>query len=143
MKVQASRKLTFETGHRVYKHESACKNMHGHSYKLFLYAEAEHLDSVGRVIDFKVLKTKFLPWIEDNWDHAFIWFDKDYAMEEMFVGGPLSLLKNWKAPFNPTAENMAIFILNELGPRLLQNTGVTITKVELHETENCKVEVSL
>ncbi len=42
---------------------------------------------------------------------------------------------------NPTAENMARFILKDLAPRLLEGSGVKLTKVVLWETENCFAEV--
>lgn len=141
--ISCVRKLTFEAGHRVYNHESTCKNLHGHSYKLFLHAQAPKLDQLGRVIDFKVLKGAFLPWIDYHWDHSFLWFQDDEVCRGAFRSyAPTMNTKNYKCDFNPTAENMALFILNKLGPELLKGTEVKVTKVVLWETENCYVEVS-
>jgi 6-pyruvoyltetrahydropterin/6-carboxytetrahydropterin synthase len=49
----------------------------------------------------------------------------------------------WVSPFNPTAENMAEWILKEVAPMVLKGTGVTVYHVELYETENCKADAKL
>jgi 6-pyruvoyl-tetrahydropterin synthase len=137
--VSAVRRLQFCAGHRVHKHESKCANLHGHNYVLFLHAQAEELDHLGRVVDFGKLKELFNPWIEENWDHGFILFKDDQEGIDALShisGQKLYLLNN-----NPTAENIARFILLELAPRLLHGSGVKLTKVVLWETENCFVEV--
>lgn len=137
--ISAVRRLQFCAGHRVYKHESKCANLHGHNYVLFLHAQAEELDHLGRVVDFGKLKELFNPWIEENWDHGFILFQDDQEGIDALSrisGQKLYLLKE-----NPTAENIARYILLELAPRLLSGSGVKLTKVVLWETENCFVEV--
>ncbi len=40
-------------------------------------------------------------------------------------------------PYNPTAENMADYLLRTVCPEVLIGTGVVVTKVVLWETENC------
>lgn len=147
--VSAVRRLQFCAGHRVYKHESKCANLHGHNYVLFLHAQADEslpethdaagLDDLGRVVDFGKLKELFNPWIDQNWDHGFILFKDDQEGIDALStipGQKLYLLNS-----NPTAENIARFILLELAPRLLNGSGVKLTKVILWETENCFVEV--
>ncbi|MBN8660777.1 MAG: 6-carboxy-5,6,7,8-tetrahydropterin synthase [bacterium ADurb.Bin425] len=145
--VTASRRLQFCAGHRVYGHESKCANLHGHNYVVFLYARSENelngdgLDSLGRVVDFGQLKSLFAPWIEDNWDHGFIVSRNDLEAQQalnMIPGQKLFVMDS-----NPTAENMARYILLELAPRLLKGSGVRLTKVVLWETENCFAEVEL
>ena len=42
---------------------------------------------------------------------------------------------------NPTAENMANYLLHEVSPKVLQGTGVEVHKIVFWETENCFVEV--
>lgn len=139
--VTCIRRLTFEAGHRVYGHETVCKNPHGHSYKVFIHASAPKLDSLGRVVDFKFLKQKFGTWIDEHWDHAFLFFSEDVKMMEIFTSNPE--FKSYSLPMNPTAENLAIFIKDILAPTLMEGyEQVTITKVEVHETENCSAEVA-
>jgi len=37
-------------------YESKCKNLHGHTWKIFVFIESPELDENGMVIDFQVLK---------------------------------------------------------------------------------------
>lgn len=141
--ITATRRLQFCAGHRVHKHESKCSNMHGHNYVLEFTARgtaAGALDRLGRVIDFGVMKEKLGPWIETYWDHGFIYHTKDSELWSFFSGNTQH--KSYALPLNPTAENMAYYLLHNVCPGLFENTGVEIIKIVLHETENCKVEVT-
>ncbi len=42
--ITATRRVQFCAGHRVHRHESKCRNLHGHNYVAFFTAEAERLD---------------------------------------------------------------------------------------------------
>ncbi len=139
VKISAVRKLQFCAGHRIYKHESKCRHLHGHNYQIFLHAEARELDHLGRVIDFAVLKERFLPWLERNWDHGFILWDKD--IEGIAALQAIPEQKLFLLGGNPTAENMALHLLTQVAPVLLADTDVKLSKVVLWETENCFVEV--
>ncbi len=144
--IKCSRKIHFCSGHRILNHESKCANVHGHNYVAWVEAEAQSedkaLDSLGRVIDFSVLKEKVGGWIDKNWDHTMIIYRKDTELVEM-----ANLLSKNKpvfiCDFNPTAENMADYILRVVGPQALTGTGVRLTKVVLYETENCYAEATL
>ena len=118
-------------------HENKCKTPHGHNYVVFFHAVAEELDDIGRVIDFGVLKEKLGGWIDRHWDHAFIVYDKDVQV----IHAMKMILDTNKEVFhmasNPTAENMAEYLLHVVCPRQLSETGITIERVELWETENC------
>lgn len=140
--LHAVRRLQFCSGHRVFQHESKCANPHGHNYVIFIHALAPELDSIGRVIDFSVLKEKLGAWIDQNWDHTFICYEKD----EQMINACKSVDRNkdiYIMKKNPTAENMAEHLLNDICPLLFQNLDITITKIVLWETENCYVEVVL
>ena len=140
-----TRRLTFEAGHRVMGHENKCAHLHGHSYKVWLTAEATGLDSVGRVVDFSVLKELVGGWIDWQWDHGFLLHEKDAAA--------LVAVKSFQTEHgeqkvylldgNPTAENLAWHLLKEVCPRLLIRADVKIVRVVVQETENCSAEASL
>lgn len=138
-RIQAVRIVKFDAGHRVVNHESKCRSLHGHEYKAHLYAEGSDLDFLGRVIDFGVIKAKVGSWIDEHWDHAMILWSQDPDLEK--IRSCEGYKPVFVTDFNPTAENMAYFLLDKICPQLLEGTGVKITKIRLYETTNCYVEV--
>lgn len=143
-RIECIRRIQFCAGHRVYGHESKCKTLHGHNYVALFHArrKKDHLDTLGRVIDFSVLKEKIGGWIDLHWDHAFIAYEKDYSAIHKIKEIDDQLKQVFIMSENPTAENMAAFLLNSICPQVLEGTGVEVVKVELWETENCKAEVT-
>lgn len=140
-RIEISRRIQFCSGHRVMGHENKCAGLHGHNYEAIFHATAPALDELGRVIDFGVLKEKMGTWIDDNWDHAMVLFEQDEEAINAIKG--VSSQRLYLLPYNPTAENMAIYLLRHVCPKLLEGTGVVIERVTLRETPNCSAEVSL
>jgi 6-pyruvoyltetrahydropterin/6-carboxytetrahydropterin synthase len=116
--------------------------MHGHNYVAMFYAIADQLDDIGRVIDFSVLKERLGGWVDQYWDHTYIVYKADFEVQ-----AALEIVSRKKpffiADFNPTAENMAEYLLKIVCPRELEGTGVIVRRIQLWETENCFVEVTL
>jgi 6-pyruvoyltetrahydropterin/6-carboxytetrahydropterin synthase len=137
--ITATRYHDFSTGHRVYGHESKCAHLHGHNYRIHLTVEAEQLDTVGRVMDFSVIKTLLAEWLEENWDHKFLVWEKDpFASTLKTLDKDGTVIVN----FNPTAENMGQYLIDIVGPAQLVDTGVTLVNVDIEETRKCSVKVS-
>ncbi|MDO9183644.1 MAG: 6-carboxytetrahydropterin synthase [Bacteriovorax sp.] len=139
----AIRKIHFCYGHRVMNHESKCSSLHGHNGVIWVHVTPiKELDSLGRVIDFSVVKSAIGGWVLDHWDHTMIIFKEDTKTIEL-----LNLAPSYKTIFvldkNPTAENMANFLLWEVCPKLLKGKGIVVHKIVFWETENCYVEESL
>ena len=137
--MECVRRVQFCSGHRVLWHENKCANPHGHNYVAYIHARAIKLDPIGRVIDFSVLKERVGSWIDRNWDHGFIYYSEDNGMAKVFHE-PQALIENWKnycLPVNPTAENMAKYLVEEVAPIEMKGTGIEVYKVTLWETENC------
>lgn len=139
--ITCTRLVEFCAGHRVVGHENKCANVHGHNYKVEIFAQADNLDGIGRVIDFSVLKEKVGGWIEKHWDHTFICA----AHDELKLTRVIAEINN-KPIFvmqkNPTAENMAEFLLKEVCPVVLKGTGVRIVQITVWETPNCHASAS-
>lgn len=140
--ITCTRKIEFDYGHRVFKHESKCAHPHGHRGVIEVTAILDNgLDNLGRVVDFSVLKDKIGGWIDDNWDHNFLIYKEDQLLHKA-----LSSVEDARAPFicdfNPTAENMAQYLLDTICPELFKGTGVKIIKVILHETPNGRAEAT-
>ena len=136
-----TRKVHFCAGHRVMGHENKCKHLHGHNYDVYITARAERLDEIGRVVDFSVLKGTVGSWIDENWDHGFLLWDRDeeaIATLSNFLNGEQKL---FLMPSNPTAENIASYVL-DIGNSLLEGSGVKVVKVVVWETQNCFAEAN-
>lgn len=141
-----TRRVQFCAGHRLLGHESKCSHLHGHNYVALFHARADELDGVGRVVDFSVLKERLGGWIDEHWDHGFVYNEADRATAELLAHAdaryPLGQ-KRYAMPSNPTAENMADHLLRVVAPAVMQGTGVTVYRVTLWETENCCAEAEL
>jgi 6-pyruvoyltetrahydropterin/6-carboxytetrahydropterin synthase len=70
-------------------YESKCKNLHGHNWHVRVYCKSRKLNENGMVEDFTLIKKR----IQDRLDH-------------MYLNDVLS--------FNPTAENMAKWMCNQI-----------------------------
>lgn len=136
----ANRYHDISCGHRVHQHESKCAHLHGHNYRFHFSVKAPSLDSVGRVMDFSVIKEKLCMWLEDNWDHKFLLWEDDPLVPVLQSADPEGLVI---VPFNPTAENMALYILNIVAPAALHGTEVVLTEVTIEETRKCSCTYNL
>ena len=141
MAISCVRKLEFDAAHRVMEHESQCKYLHGHRYKLEAFFEAKELDALGRVVDFGKIKELLGAWIDEYWDHATILFDKDKELGEAIAS--ITQQKIFYLDSNPTAENMALFLLHHVCPKLFEGHDIVCTEIILHETPNCFVRAVL
>lgn len=136
MAITATRYHDFCAGHRVLGHENKCRHLHGHNYRIHFTIQAvDGLDSIGRVLDFSVIKTLLCDWLELNWDHKTLIYEKDPFAEQLGKITPESLVI---VPFNPTAENMAQYLCEVIAPATLEGLGVKLVKCEIEETRKCK-----
>ena len=115
------KRLEIDAGHRVLMHESKCANVHGHRYAFFIKVYAPQLDSVGRVVDFSVIKDKVGGWLDEN----------------LKVTGQ----KVFQMPYKlgePTAENLAALV-GEISQELLGDE-LTVVSVQCQETPTSVAE---
>jgi len=105
-------------------------------------AQAQSLDGIGRVVDFSVLKGEVGSWIEQQWDHGFLLWEKDSEAIETLKGFINGGQKLFIFPDNPTAENLASYILR-LGNDVMADKRIRIVKVVVWETPNCYAEAVL
>lgn len=139
-------------GHVVSGHESKCAHLHGHNYRVHFtvvpamieggkedrmaepYLVNGGLDKVGRVIDFSVVKSRLCQWLEDNWDHKFLVWREDIRASYLseIDGGGVCVV-----PFNPTAENMAQYLVEVIGPQQLEGTNTVLRACKIDETRKC------
>ncbi len=137
--ITCTRRIEFDAAHRIMNHESKCKMLHGHRYVLEATFIAEELDSLGRVIDFGKVKEILGAWIDNNLDHNTILGIADKNLGEKIAqetGQKIYYINK-----NPTAENIAKHILEEIIPQIFDGHEVACIGVKLYETPNCFVEI--
>ena len=140
-KITCTRRIEFDAAHRVMEHESKCRHLHGHRYTVEATFAAEGLDTLGRVIDFGEVRARLGAWIDANWDHATILYDKDKALGEAIAGKTQQEI--FYLPMNPTAENMAAYLLETVCPGLFKGQGARCVRLRLYETPNCFADATV
>jgi len=97
----------FSSAHRLLNYEGQCENLHGHNWKVEVYAQGDKLDKSNILIDFKFLK-KVLKEVLDTLDHKFL--------NELEQFNDLS----------PSSEMIAKYIFVEIKKHLPQITKVCV-----------------
>lgn len=109
----------FSSAHRLEGYEGACKNLHGHNWKVRVGINAAKTDDIGMTLDFGIVK-KHLQSLLDKLDHRYL-NDLEY-----FKG------------INPTSENIARYIFSELG-KSINGEFVRVAEVEIWESDRTSV----
>ena len=105
----------FSSAHQLRGYKGKCENLHGHNYKIEIFAKGEELNNIGLLIDFVDLKQAA--------DDVVKYFDHRNINE----------LPPFDGELNPSAENLARFILEFLN-RQVGDKRVKIHKVRCYET---------
>jgi 6-pyruvoyltetrahydropterin/6-carboxytetrahydropterin synthase len=141
MALTIMRRIRFCAGHRLYQHGGKCEHFHGHNYVADFFVTGDEQDTVGRVIDFAQLKALTKGWLDEHWDHSFLINRADHnAIEALQQVVPSRF---FVMPYNPTAENMARYLLEEVCPQLLAGTGGRAVRVRIWETEDSYAEAAV
>ena len=107
---------TFAAGHALRNYRGKCENVHGHNYRCQVTLEGDQLDSIGLLVDFVEMK-RVVHGVLDRMDHQWL---NDFT--------PFDVL-------NPSAENMAKYIYDEIKAGLGVREGVRVGAVKLWETD--------
>jgi 6-pyruvoyltetrahydropterin/6-carboxytetrahydropterin synthase len=140
MSLSVMRRVKFCAGHRLHRHGGKCEFFHGHNYVADFFVKADSVDDVGRVIDFAELSRLFKGWIDEHWDHGFLLGKAD--QNGLSAIRRVEPCKYFVLPYNPTAENMARYLLEEVCPTLLAASHVRATKVVIWETDDSCAEAN-
>jgi len=139
--IKCTRKFHFDAAHRIIEHKGKCRDLHGHRYVMEVSFASEKTDSMGMVIDFGTVKEILGTWIDENFDHNTILSIKDSQLGEYIHS--ITGQKIYYMEDNPTAENIALHLLNDICPKLFVECGVGIQKILIHETPNCSAAACL
>lgn len=137
-KVRVTKIFNFETSHALFGYDGKCKNIHGHSYKLFVTVLGEPVQEQtdsknGMLIDFGELKKIVKELIVDPFDHAIILNQNSphAALGEKLKQENHDVIM---LDYQPTCENMLIHFAGILKKALPDE--VELVKLKLFETEN-------
>ena len=111
----------FSAAHALRGYKGKCEKLHGHNWKVKASLVSNRLDKTGMAMDFTEIKT-LLDGVLSKLDHCYL---------------------NETSPFdnlNPTAENIAEYIIDHLSNKLQK--GVKAAEVEVWESDTSSAAVS-
>lgn len=136
--MKIAKRFRWEGAHRLPWHQGPCKDLHGHSYEMFVEVEGTP-DENGLLLDFKHLKQALMPLI-DEWDHATLVAQNDAQLLKVMRDA------QWRhsvLPYDTTAENICVFVaqyLIESSRDMLIERQIHTVRVRVSETETCYAE---
>lgn len=116
--------MGFSSAHALRGYKGKCENTHGHNYRVEVHVRGSKLNEIGLLIDFKDLKAATRKVVE-YLDHKNI-----------------NDLPPFDVEVNPSAEEMAVFFLHEVG-RQVNDDRVQVYKVRVWETDTCAATYTL
>ena len=105
----------FSSAHQLRGYKGKCENLHGHNYKIEIYARGRELDNIGLLVDFVDLKAAA--------DEVLRYLDHLNINE----------LPPFDTELNPSAENLARYILERVASAC-GDERVQVYKVRCYET---------
>ena len=140
-KIRVTKIFPFEMAHALWNYDGACKNIHGHSYKLFVTLTGTPVNNSknpknGMVIDFGDIKKIIKPIIENEFDHAFLICEDADSQALKHDNQMFSKLRIVK--FQPTVENLLSYLADIIKGKLPES--VNLHSLKLQETETAYAE---
>lgn len=134
--IRLTKEFSFEAAHALDNYDGPCREIHGHSYRLFVTVKGSPVmdcanPKCGMVMDFGVLKGIVCEEIISRFDHAFV-------LRRSEQGTELNRLLSDRfhnivlVDYQPTCENMLDDFAHRLRARMPQ--GVMLHALRLHET---------
>ncbi|HWF43145.1 MAG TPA: 6-carboxytetrahydropterin synthase [Candidatus Kapabacteria bacterium] len=136
MLTRIAKDFRWEMAHRLPFHDGGCRNVHGHSYQMWVELAGEP-DANGMVLDYFVLKELVDPMIAEV-DHAFLCDRSDTLICEFLNQ---SGLKAAYVDFPTTAENIARWFYERLATTFAPMKHLRELRVRIQETERTYAEV--
>ncbi len=139
--IRVTSEFSFEMAHVLNNYDGPCRNVHGHSYRLFVTLAGIPVNDVGNpkngmVIDFTELKKIVLNTIINQFDHSVV-VSSDFDREK------LGMIKNAfgntvVVDYQPTCENL----VSDFAERLVKEIpgGIKLHNLRLFETARSYAE---
>tara|TARA_B100001250_G_scaffold7461_1_gene6292 strand:+ start:7296 stop:7736 length:441 start_codon:yes stop_codon:yes gene_type:complete len=137
--IRITKEFKFEMAHALHGYDGLCKNIHGHSYKLWVTIRGEVLKQKshkkdGMVMDFDILKTIVKPAIIEKYDHSLVLNANSPHAEIDFS----AFDKVFFLPYQPTSENLVTDFALQIKSKLPK--GIELYKLVLSETATSYAE---
>ncbi|MBN1108628.1 MAG: 6-carboxytetrahydropterin synthase, partial [Bacteroidales bacterium] len=139
--IRVTREFSFEMAHVLAGYDGPCRNVHGHSYRLFVTLSGIPLDKDkhpknGMVIDFSDLKDIVTEKIINRFDHSVVISrnfsrDKGEILEKTFGNTVV-------VDYQPTCENLVSDFAGMLHKAF--PAGIKLHSLRLYETTNSFAE---
>jgi 6-pyruvoyltetrahydropterin/6-carboxytetrahydropterin synthase len=139
--IRVTKEFTFEMAHALLNHDGPCRNVHGHSYRLYVTVSGIPENDPGNpkngmVIDFSDLKKIVREEVINRFDHSFVISDS-YNTEKLRMFREVfenSVVVNYQ----PTCENLVTDFAKRISKRL--PSGVSLHSLKLYETASSYAE---
>ncbi len=138
-RIRITKEFSFEMAHALRNYDGPCRNIHGHSYKLFvtIIGKPKHDDADpknGMLMDFGALKKLVTKEIVDKYDHSVVIYKNDERLSEM-----QQLFENIIVEdHQPTCENLVSDIASIINKQLPEN--LSVFSIKLYETATSYAE---
>ena len=139
--IRVTKEFPFEMSHVLWNYDGPCRNVHGHSYRLFVTISGFTADNPdnpknGMVIDFNDLKNIVKNNIVNIFDHTVVLSkkmdkDKTELFKKMFGNTVV-------VAYQPTCENLVADFAERLAPYL--PSEVKLHSLKLYETASSFAE---
>lgn len=134
--IRLTKEFAFEAAHALVGYDGACREIHGHSYRLFVTVKGVPIDDVdspkcGMVLDFGELKRVVNEQIISALDHSFVLrrTEENDTLNSLLCGRFNNVIM---VDYQPTCENMLV----DFAARIEANLPPTVMlySLKLHET---------
>ncbi len=133
--VRVTKEFSFEMAHVLLNYDGPCRNVHGHSYRLFVTLSGIPVDDQenpknGMVLDFKDLKNIIRKEIINVFDHSVVvgkGFEKEKLKLYTTLFGNTVLVD-----YQPTCENLVVDFASRITGLL--SPGIKLHSLKLYET---------
>ena len=133
--IRVTKEFSFETAHALWNYDGPCRNVHGHSYRLFVTIIGKPNDEQdnpknGMVMDFSELKRIVKKEIIEVFDHSVV-------VSNRFEAGKMEMFSKMFGntvivDYQPTCENLVSDFADRI--KKLLPSGIQLHSLKLYET---------
>jgi 6-pyruvoyltetrahydropterin/6-carboxytetrahydropterin synthase len=139
--IRVTKEFHFEMAHALLDYDGPCRNVHGHSYRLFVTISGSPVDDPGNpkngmVIDFTDLKNLVKKEIINKFDHAVV-VSRSFYKEKIEIFSQV-FGNSVVVDYQPTCENLVSDFAGRILPLL--PAEVHLHSIRLYETANSFAE---